>query len=1748
MTAQAINENASGYFMVASNALPKSWELAKVEATAKVFGKGLWNTEDIEPSCPNCDSEDPAERCPDCPPGGPGSGGTGGHGGGHGGSGGSGGGSGCRSGMCGPVKGAMAGMPYWEVQEPYISLWLRDRPMFYNMSYGREFGLKLGYHQRETRPADAGIFNFGPWWSCNWFNYIKVEGTVRYGYEEYPCLNTNTWEWETCVGLVTSGSFEGTQYAPGGGTRKFSWGGTNNSHLIDARSLNELGNTQSTTAFTNTYGGIDYAGTNYHFQAGTMSYPNGSEAVFGLVVVKSLYPEERIAFLTSISDPQGRQMRYYYSTNTGQVLLTHVIDFDGRTNQLVYGNTNFPTSVTAITNTAYSLGVSFGYNTNGFLTNIVDAIRLTNSFQYTYTKDLFYTHRDEVGEPIQYEDGNPVPPTTNWVWLLTKMTTPYGDTSFDYFHPTWRLYTPPGINVDSQINRAITVTQPDGGKQLFMYQDMGNSASSSPGNFPGGCGSGDDLYANNQWFGERVSQTHQWNNNSFHWGPRQYAALSTTVITNLIAQDYVMARTRNWLHASEPAYLVLAPSQTLNAEQTYGSNPAEYAYGQTIWYGYEGKPYEYIESTNSHFPATIGYRTGIAGDYRVENIWRNAKGKPTTRVEFGAEAYCLSSFVKTNLYTYAANGIDLVKHIGPDGTVLASYAYNTNHQPLFLTNALNEVTAYTYDTNHLLTSFSRPTGLITTNVYDASGFLMKTYDYEIISGTPVYYRTNSYTYTNGLVYTHTDERGLTVTNTWDKLQRLTKVAYPDDSFIGYTYDRLDLVRVTDRMGFTDAYAYDAMQRRIFETNVLGRVTSYDYCVCGSLDSVRDAAGNYTHFYYDTAGRLTNTVTADGFGRTNRYNLANQINETQDSSGYLVRSRYDPEGNLAVVDTAIDGYYRRLANYSYDTYDRVITNRNADGVTTSMTYNALGQLLTRAYANGGVERFGYSSRGIVAHTNQLNYTNFYAYDALHHKTFETNANFEITQFTYNSAGDLLTLTDGKNQITRWEYDLFGRVTNKVDAANNVLFVYKYDFNNRLTNRWSAAKSNTVYRYDAAGNLTNVDYAASTDIHFRYDALNRMTNMIDGVGTNRYGYDAVGQLLTDDGPWNSDTMSYSYTNRLLWKLSAAAPNASDWVQTYSYDGGRRLNHVTSPAGEFGFEYVFRELDYEPYYGAYVYSGGKNVTRLTMPSGGAITNDFDGSGRLLETTLIKSDYSILNQHLYGYNTGNQRTQQVFTAGNYVNYGYDKIGQLAAARGWEAGGATNRWQEQFGYVYDAAGNLSYRTNHTLVQRFNVNNLNALTTVTNGGRLTVAGSTFGPATNVTVNTSNTFLYVDGLFASTNHAWVNGNNTYTAIAKDSYGRLDTNAVAVSLAGTNNYAYDLNGNLLSDGKRGFEYDDENQLIRVTATNAWKSEFVYDGKMRRRIRKEYTWSGSWQLASETRYVYDGNLVIQERDGNNIPQATYTRGNDLSGSLEGVGGIGGLLARTSNSQLISPNFSSSAHAYFHADGNGNVTMLIYTNQTVAAQYVYDPYGNVLGMSGALAEANLYRFSSKEYHPNSGLAYYLYRYYELNLQRWINRDPISEKGGVNLYVYVLNSPIRWIDAFGLAPKVGYPAWPGNTIVCDGSGGIAIQTQTGAQMAQPPGLYECMMAHEETHRQQVLARNPSICLGVPAGRAIIDDDKISRGRSEGEAYSVEEGCLRSLEETCPANQAKIDQRIDDIRKDRERKRDRNDKDRRIYW
>jgi RHS repeat-associated protein len=283
------------------------------------------------------------------------------------------------------------------------------------------------------------------------------------------------------------------------------------------------------------------------------------------------------------------------------------------------------------------------------------------------------------------------------------------------------------------------------------------------------------------------------------------------------------------------------------------------------------------------------------------------------------------------------------------------------------------------------------------------------------------------------------------------------------------------------------------------------------------------------------------------------------------------------------------------------------------------------------------------------------------------------------------------------------------------------------------------------------------------------------------------------------------------------------------------------------------------------------------------------------------------------------------------------------------------------------------------------------------------------------VNGSTAALYGDLTFASTNFGLTNGNNAFSIIASNVYGTKTTNAFTLNLPSTINLQYDTNGNLTGDGLRTFVYDAENQLTNVFVANQWKTEFVYDGFGRRRVSKDFTWQGTnWLKTNETRYVCDGLLPIQDRDSNNAVQITYTRGLDLGGSLQGAGGIGGLLAMTLPSTINSPPSTY----YYHADGSGNITSLIDAQQNIVARYLYDPFGRLISKSGALADVNRYQFSSKEVHPASGLYYYGFRFYDTSLQRWLNQDPIGEAGGINLYGFGRNQSVNALDLFGFQPE----------------------------------------------------------------------------------------------------------------------------------
>jgi len=139
-------------------------------------------------------------------------------------------------------------------------------------------------------------------------------------------------------------------------------------------------------------------------------------------------------------------------------------------------------------------------------------------------------------------------------------------------------------------------------------------------------------------------------------------------------------------------------------------------------------------------------------------------------------------------------------------------------------------------------------------------------------------------------------------------------------------------------------------------------------------------------------------------------------------------------------------------------------------------------------------------------------------------------------------------------------------------------------------------------------------------------------------------------------------------------------------------------------------------------------------------------------------------------------------------------------------------------------------------------------------------------------------------------------------------------------------------------------------------------------------------------------------------------YIWGLDLSGTPQGAGGVGGLLA------VIDDNANTYMPAY---DANGNVTEYVDSSGNAVAHYAYDAYGNTIAQSGPMAPNMTQRFSTK-YYDGEYLGTDMYRYeqriYAPRLHRWLSTDPIGERGGLNLYGFCGNDPINKWDYLGMA------------------------------------------------------------------------------------------------------------------------------------
>jgi RHS repeat-associated protein len=373
-------------------------------------------------------------------------------------------------------------------------------------------------------------------------------------------------------------------------------------------------------------------------------------------------------------------------------------------------------------------------------------------------------------------------------------------------------------------------------------------------------------------------------------------------------------------------------------------------------------------------------------------------------------------------------------------------------------------------------------------------------------------------------------------------------------------------------------------------------------------------------------------------------------------------------------------------------------------------------------------------------------------------------------------------------------------------------------------------------------------------------------------------------------------------------------------------------------------------------YTYDAGNRLTQIVDSISGTITRTYDGLNRLTSDTTPQGSVS------YTYDTASRRTSMTVFGQPSVVYTYDNANRLTQI---------TQGSSVVGFRYDAAGR---RTSLTLA---------------NGILVEYAYDTASRVTDITYKQGQTVLgnLTHEYDKAGNRTKVGGSFARTGIPQSVTSTNYNAANHQTTFDDKTLTYDNNGNLTSitdaSGTVLYTWNARNQLTGISGPSM-SASFVYDGLGR---REKKTINGNL-----TEILYDGINPVQESSG------TTVTANILSGLR-----VDEFFART----------DSGGTQNFLPDVLGSIAALVDSAGTVQTEYTYEPFGRTT-LTGA-ASFNPAQFTGRE-NDGTGLYYYRARYYHPGLQRFISEDPIEFWGGdVNLFAYVWNNPLFYIDPFGL-------------------------------------------------------------------------------------------------------------------------------------
>lgn len=880
----------------------------------------------------------------------------------------------------------------------------------------------------------------------------------------------------------------------------------------------------------------------------------------------------------------------------------------------------------------------------------------------------------------------------------------------------------------------------------------------------------------------------------------------------------------------------------------------------------------------------------------------------------------------------------------------------------------------------------------------------------------------------------------------------------------FNTERGRLSKITDTNNIVSSYSYDTRGRLTTATeavgNTLSRTTSYVYGVL-----VNNTVNPFTvptevktsnvtiKNVVDTNGNITSqTQTSSQSGSTSKvtsyiyfsdatkpyYALLASVDGPRTGTADKISYTYDGFGNLASQSQTINGAIRTKSYIGYNTFTQPERIVNPNGLVEQFVYNADGTVKTKTVGAG-------ASTGTI--TGQ---TTTYSYDALKRIISEKSPDGEVTSYQYNLAGQTSVVVLPNGNKTTYSYFPVGITASEVQTNSvNAVFNQNYtqlDIKGRVAKQYSGNNANqlyTSYIYDNNGNLIQIGSAQGITERWTYDALNRVKTHTDGMGNvDIKDYDNLDNIILAKDALNAGSNPLTYRNGSILTQEF---NTDFGTKTYSYNEADQLTQRIHSARKCNYN----NIDESGRYRAFVCTANSGTAANEYQINDNYTYDQSRFGRLDKVTSSiagldvntnytydaydritkKSQVNLLanrwlntaNQSLnvnYSYSLAGKRTSLTLPSGRVVTYGYNlatgtltgiNLNNSALLRGISYDGANRITGWLWGASGTASYGLTYANNGLLNSIVNKNNSAVNYSLSYGydadGRITSIARNNGMKDSFTYDAADRLTSENRLNGSTSAYSI----TYTYDNNGNRISLRTTGAHAQPSASVNYIY--TGNKLSTlNKAGTAQPLTYTANADVAFGAYKA--AYDNGGRRKA--DHGTGHYYYMNYNHKNERNTRGYVTNNAASNVIQYVYDEESHLIGEYSGATPVVEYVWLGNKPVAAIYGSGAATKIYYIVTDHLNTPRRLVESSNQAIVWSWDSTAFGVGTPVSSVTFNL-RFPGQYYDVGTGQFYNHNRFYNPELGRYMEPDPIGLEGGLNPYAYAGSNPVMNSDASGL-------------------------------------------------------------------------------------------------------------------------------------